>query len=1414
MRVRLPSAILIFTAAILLLAGSLPAQTISGIIAGRVLDPNGKPLSSVAITAHNTDTGRDFPASSDEQGYYRILEVPPGEHYEVTAVLGGFQSEKHSPVRVDVGRTTDENFKLKIQVKEETVTVASTAPMAVEDSPTLSTDFTESEVTQIPVITRDVNNLALLAPGVVSVRTFSFASTLVPFSVNGSRGRDNNFIIDSVDNNEPLFGGAASQFTNSDIFQEYTILTDQVKAEFGRNSGGTVNAITKSGSNNWHGTMFGFGQDDRFNAMNQVEKQALLTSPETSYDTTAGLTLGGPVKKDKSFFFISYQWDRLADNLSDVFPVLTNYPVNPSQLTALEGATGINNTALNTYLGTPSVQKVPAQANISPCFFATPIVPPVGTAYRTANPCIGNPAMPVNPPPFNTAVPATGAFFGETPASVDFNVFNVPNANAYNLRDHQLSGRWDQRINNSNDVYARYLFDDVASPLFPLNSAGVAAFSDVGLLPDWKTLNRARTQSALIDHRFQRVNSLNEFRLSYSRVSQAQGTFGVSPTALNDQASAVVSDTYVNPTALGPLGGTGGAFSSAGTLMTLGTDSPPTRISSNTYQIQDNYSYTFGRHNLKFGANFVKIDSNNYSAPDALGFYLYSGFWSGNGFQDFLTDPAFLFGPPSTSGEFNTSAVVSQRLVNVQYNAQGLPVGQGPNSIKIKEFDQFYFAQDDWRARSNLTLSFGIRYENFGQPINSVHDVNSAAPFVNTDNKDFAPRIGFAWSPAKDWVVRGGYNIQYNPPILDIPLLIWQSGPVSPLFTTDNIGLAQLQPNCNLVIFTSPAQCPTTPAASTAGSYPNPPLNIADLQRTITTDAVQNGNFVFPVTIGSGMVQGCSTYFDLYNLEAPFYDFDVTHGFIPGTAVPFSSAHGGRAYLDLAGTTVNSATLNITGSTTPANIPISQCSDQNTVARNLKNPYVQNWSLGVQHPFGRDYLLEVDYVGSKGTRLFQRVDENPYAGWDTNCLAHISQVLTAFGLGNLAIPSQCHLPRLDNSHGDILEITNGGSSIYNSLQASLTKRYSNTKYFGDLTFTAAYTWSHLIDNTSEIFGPGFRFVRSSEFTSQEAASAGMFTPFKGLGLLFDSTANTPVESITPLSEIANQTTANERGSSSFDRRQRFVSSLLWEPFPKKNVFLRGWQLNGVFFVQSGQPFSPLNASPQSTCADATGGGFVGNTRPLIGNPKAPLDSVALLNDAAFCLDPTLGYHDLNGNPIDPKTAHFVQVPLGLIPPLAANPGGKLAPVTFNVGTPTGVTSETFTPAGRNILVGPRTTDLDLALFRNVKLGKDERYTLQFRWEVYDVLNHPNLGFFNGSPFISDAATASAFAYSNQRSGASITGGIPENAIDAVTNICAAPTPPTTPTCSLTGRKTNATFLSTSTMNTGNRRMQFGLRLIF
>ena len=1079
-----------------------------------------------------------------------------------------------------------------------------------------------------------------------------------------------------------------------------------------------------------------------------MEKAAELTSPEPFYEVALGGTLGGPIKKDKSFFFLSYQWDRLSDNLTDVFPVLGNYPATAADATALKGLP--TTPGLQAYLATPSVSFVPSQT-ASPCF-RTPVtpapMPPI--SYRTTNPCLGTGTM-LN----NTPVGVAGLF--PATQTVNYNVWNVPNANSFNLRDHEVSGRYDQRLNNSNDFYTRYLFDDLASPQAILQSPGVAAFGDLGLLPDYRNFFRQRTQSALVDHRYYRVNALNEFRISYSRVSQSAGAFHAPSSTLNN-ASAIVADCFASsgtpgctPNVLGELGGQGfqagnsfqnaGLFPSAGSNITIGQQTSPSNITSNTYQIQDNYSYTAGRHSLKFGVNFVKIDTNVASMPGNLGFYLYNGGFTGNGFQDLITSPTGftnVLNNPVTS----LAGVVSQRLTNIRTDATGLINGLGPNEVKIKEFDQFYFAQDDWRLKDNLTLSLGFRYENFGQPINSIHDLNKLAPLVNTDNKDFAPRLGFAWSPAKDWVVRGGYGIMYDPPILNIPLLIWQSGPVSPQFTTDNFGLSQLQPT---------------------GAYPASPLTVADFQGT-STPAFGGG-----LSAPNGFVQGCSQYFDL---------FDSVVG------LPQSPS---RAF--------NPFAVNGLGLPVPATIPAQNCANQNTVAKNLKNPYLQEWSLGVQRQLGANYLFELNYVGSKGSRLFQRVDLNPFQGWNSDCVANLATQYFNNGIGNLAVPGQCRWNRIDDTHGDITEVTNGGSSTYHALQAGLTKRWSRQKYFGDYAFNIAYTWSHLIDNTSEIFGPSFITLAPGDVQPFNFASASAIP----VAMLFDPLANVPSESITPLAQTFNSTTDNERGNSSFDRRHRFVTSFLWEPFPTRNEWLRGWQLNGIYTYQSGQPFSPLNAAPLNNCADTNGDGSLSNDRPDIGNPHLPTSSVALI-DLAFdphCLATSAGgtqVYDIyrngvlvNSTPVTlaqaMKMAHFVQRPLfapAVIPGLT--PGG---PVPAGYGG----------DAGRNILTGPPINNLDLSIYRNLKLN--ERFTLQIRAEAYDVLNHPSLAFFNGSPYISSAAGAPAFAYAVTRTGAAITGGIPENAVDAVDQV--------------TG---NHTFLSKSNLNTSSRRFQFGLKLIF
>ncbi|MFQ5777806.1 MAG: TonB-dependent receptor [Terriglobia bacterium] len=1184
-------------------AAWLQAQTISGIIAGTVRDQQGTLLGAVSITVTNPATGRVYVDSTDEQGYFRIPEIAPGV-YEVMAEFSGFQTVRHVGVRVSVNRVTVEDFVLEIPPQVQVVEVSSEAPMTDTTGPTISMSFPDRQVSELPILTRDINNLALLAPGVSSVRTFSFASTLVPFAANGSRGRDNNFIIDSVDNNEPLFGGAATQFTNTDIFAEYTILTHQLKAEFGRNSGATVNVITKGGSNRRHGSLFWFTQHDELNARSRVEKAALLGQPATFYENQIGFTLGGALKQDSAFYFISYQWDRARNNLSNTFPVVSTLPT-AAGLSTLFGLP--QTAALQTFLARPTVVLIPGRNTA--CFGA-----PAPTGFSTVNPCLLS----------STLVGAN---------AVPFNTFLVDDANLFDVRDHQFSLRLDKPISNTDDFYGRYLFDDLKTPRFPLAPTGETAFSDLGLLPEWRTFLLQRTQSMLLNERHYWVNALNEFRFSFSRISQRIGSFGVDEASREGLAAAVVTDAF------GGFGQFTNQFPATGTRFTLGRDSRPTRTDSNIFQVQDNFSYNRGRHAFKFGLNYVRTQSNIRNLPSDLGQYFFGGGGTGGaGFDPFITEG---------SGATSNALAVFQRFPNVITDGAGNIIGQGQDSLPLREFDQFYFFQDTFRIRPNFTLSYGLRYENYSQPINRIRRLNPAGPRVERDDNNFAPRIGFAWSPRESTVLRGGYAVMYNPMVLNIPLLLWQSGPISPFVATDTPAGAAAAP------FAANSVIPVS------GFYPNQPLTLADI---------------------NVLVAGCSTFDERRSAGA---------------------------------------------------IPLINCSNQEAVDPDLVNPYVQTFSLTLQQELSSTLMMEIGWVGSKGTKLFQRVDENPLRGWDQACIQ------TG---GNNPV---CLLPRLDDTRGSIARVTNSARSTYHALQISLNKRLTRSRA-GDFAFTAAYTWSHMIDTASEIFGPGVRFL-----------------PAGFVGLLRSGLET--VEAITPLAQDPFNLQA-EKGNSAFDRRHRLAISYLWAPLPTKGPWLGGWELNGIITLQSGQPFSPLNGLPLGDCADANGDGRLTNDRADIGNPNAPANTVALLADP-LCVDPSRGFIDLAGNPVDPSTTRFVQVPLG------------------RVGT-----------AGRNILTGPGIVNFDFSFFKNFRWGEGKN--IQFRWEFFDLFNTSNPGFGIGNVFATDAQPTPAFAFSPRRSAAGVTGVVPENAIDADDGFG--------------GRN----FLSRAFMNTSNRRMQIGIKFIF
>lgn len=1223
------------------------AQSIGGSISGSVVDSSGGVVAGATVRIVNAATGQGRVLGTDSEGKYEARELPPGQ-YRVTIEQSGFRPVSLSAVQLGVGQNarvqtaTLEPVALdeKVEVRVEAAQVALVDPT----TPTLSTSFGERQIRELPIINRDLNNLALLAPGVFSVRAFSFASTLVPFAANGSRGRDNNFIIDAVDNNEPLFGGAATQFTNSDLFAEYRILTNQYKAEYGRNSGSVVNIVTERGGNRWRGTAFWFGQHDNFNASNSVERAAQLESNSLFYENQIGGTLGGPIKSESSWVFMSYQWDRARQDLSPLYPLVSTLPT-PNGLAELAANPPFFNTpTVNHLLSLPSVNTVSSMT--SPCGGT-------GSGLPTTNPCtISQTFAPLTSPGVPVALPGPdGMIFtpDDTFVPVEFGTFLVPRAGLFDVRDHQGSVRWDQRLGNRDDIYVRYLFDDLATPVTGGSFPQEIAFQDLGLLPDYRTILLQRTQNLGLYWTRAWPRALHELRGSYSRISSTTGALDVDRSQREDIPAVTVLDSFALTTAPGgtPQGTASllAAFRAAGDTFTIGRDTRPRLVNSNIFQVQDNVSITRGKHGIKFGINFVRTQTNIRETPSDLGQVFYGSF------EQYVYD---------------VPRLAIQRFPNY--------LGSGGDTLPLREFAWFTFFQDDIQVSPNFVLSLGLRYENYGQVINSIADKNPRfGTRMTTDMNNWAPRLGFSWSPAANTVIRGGYGFVYNPTPFVIPLLVYQSGPISPVFS----------------FFSQPG-------VTTINPFPQEPWDSANLQ-----------------------------------LNFPGVDCSVAISSIPSTI----------AY-------------------NPVN-----CTGQDKVTPNLRQPYAQNYSLSLQRQIGRDWLAEFAYVGSKGTKLFQRLDRNPHRGWDVLPGTTFADGVDTVGCVQfIGFDPACKVPRRDAGRGAIAEVVNGANSVYHAGQISLTKRLSRPH---GLALTTAYTWSHMIDNASEIFGPNVRFI---DFRTAVLPQV------------------TLVETITPFPQDPNNATSAERASSAFDRRHRLAASLLWSlPTPAAGaagVLFGNWQLNGFFTYQSGQPFSPINGTGR--CTDVLGDGLPTNDRPDIGSPNAARGTVALLNNR-LCLDP----RDAG----DPNIAALIN--FSRINPAAGDyitPGGQ--PIAATDARFVQVGLNRTGNAGRNILIGPRLINVDMAVFKNFPWG--ETKNLQFRLEAYNLLNHSNPGNPVGNVFTTNAQPVPAIAFqSGAPSPARVTGTIPENSIDAFDSV-----------------STQSLFLSRQFMNTSARRLQFAVKYIF
>jgi hypothetical protein len=743
----------------LFLTASAFSQGIAtGSISGTVTDPSGAVVPDAKVTAVDTATNQTFVGETNAAGLISLRSLPVGS-YKVTITTKNFRSVVLEKVEVLVGQDSSlGSIKLELGQMGETVVVEGGTPLIETSTSQVTTSFSTKEVADLP-LSGSFDALALFVPGVADSGDNSFSnSNGASFSSNGLRGRSNNFQIDGQSNNDNSVAGPSIFLGNQDALEEVSVITNDFGVEYGRASGSVVNYVTKSGANEFHGSGFEYYEGSfadshaneevntvfGFCAPGVVSTVAAPCNPVTKVpgyvENKFGGSIGGPIKRNKAWFFFTPYFDR--QRSAGGPSTSANFTPTPAGLTELAAAFPGNHAvaALNA-IGPYSVKA--GNPQISGSSAACP------SAFIAGN------------GPVCRAVVTDGT----TASTIDFAQVtrNVPSL----FNDREFTGRVDGQITSKDRVGARYIFQqniqtDASSPT--TNAAG-----------DWIDIP-ARDQQIALDwtHTFS-GSLLNQARYSFSRAG-----FGFEGGAFPKCLRASINQC---PTGIS-LGGTNFGFGIANNL-------PQGRTIDNS-QVQDNLSLVRGRHTFKFGGEFYKQRSPNTFLPNINGTYLFSGSTAGG-------SCATQFGA-RLPAQNSTTCSFSRFLANT---AAQLSLTDGPPKFNFKEYDVAAYAGDDWRVKNNLTVNLGLRWEFTSQAINLLHNLSVAnqagstpfwsatAPISNTtvpeipnDYKYFGPTVGFAWKPhffgmtGDKTVIRGGYRITYDPAYYNIFLNVATSAPV------------------------------------------------------------------------------------------------------------------------------------------------------------------------------------------------------------------------------------------------------------------------------------------------------------------------------------------------------------------------------------------------------------------------------------------------------------------------------------------------------------------------------------------------------------------------------------------------------------------------------------------------------------
>jgi hypothetical protein len=731
MNTRLRDIAVLFTAT-LALVWCIPSagQVLKGSISGTVIDPQGAVVSGAGVKAKNVETGVVNSTTTDSSGLFRLNLLAAGT-YTVDFSAQGFKTASTKDVVVVAGRDTGLGaIHMSIGEASTTVEVTAEAPLIEPTQSQVTNTFAGTTLSTFAGIEENegLDKLALFVPGTIASRSNNFSNTNgTGFSSNGLRGRNNDQEIDGQTNNDNSVAGPALFLTDPNFVQQYVIVTNNFGPEYGRNAGSVVNIITKSGTNAWHGSVFGAENSSYLNALTNTQKQTNkpgttcpaggicnpFTGPPRSNDEIGGGTIGGPIVKNKWFVFGGFDEEIFSGKSVFTTASLTPTPAGLAHV----GGCGVNATALT------------ALTTYGPYAFGFGNPTPRNIKNITIGTC-NNPTLGLA----NSQVEVGGV---TRIVPVPSHIFNWVVRN-----DVTLGG---------DSFTARYLFN--RNNNFNGNDNGAAGwFNNV---PDF---NQAILTSWT--HNFT-SRMVNEARLSFGRLGVEFGG-GLNPF---EPVAGQLKQALANITIQG--GGLG--FGPA-------TNLPQSRLVNN-WQAQDNWNYVFGRHQLKAGVNWTYQRSPNIFLPNVNGAYRFSSLNSflttdqpnriiiaqGNPNLDFREYDTFLF----AGDDWKISQNLTLNL-GVTWTYYGQPAN--------------LFHDLTTKVESNPSTALWLQSLPLAQRTN---------PEIPTVTNSFGPTVGFAYSPQwggfltghGKTVFRGGYRMLYDPPFYNIFVNISSSAPMTFLQT-------------------------------------------------------------------------------------------------------------------------------------------------------------------------------------------------------------------------------------------------------------------------------------------------------------------------------------------------------------------------------------------------------------------------------------------------------------------------------------------------------------------------------------------------------------------------------------------------------------------------------------------------------